>query len=312
MRSSDRSHFAAGVAVLVFLGVVATTVPAMGIRSAEASSTVSQPSIVDIAVSDGRFTTLVAALEAAGLVETLQGDGPFTVFAPTDDAFRKLPPGTVASLLRDIPTLSDILLYHVVGGEVYASDVVNLASATTAQGQPVAITVSSGNVYVNDARVVITDVQASNGVIHVIDTVILPPSANIAASLQADGRFTTLLQAVRAAGLVETLTQGGPFTVFAPTDAAFRRLPAGTVAALLGNVPQLTDILLYHVVEGRVFAGDVVTLTEAASVQGETIGVAISGGSVILDGEATVTEVNILATNGVIHVIDRVILPSGD
>ncbi|HKJ86538.1 MAG TPA: fasciclin domain-containing protein [Spirochaetia bacterium] len=268
--------------------------------------------IVDTAVADGRFTTLVAAVQAAGLEDTLRSDGPFTVLAPTDDAFAKLPMGTVPSLLRNIPALSDILLYHVIGAEVYSETVAGLASATTVQGQPVAITVSNGNVFVNDAQVIITDVQASNGVIHVIDTVILPPSGNIAETLEADGRFSTLLAAVGAADLAETLSSGGPFTLFAPTDAAFRRLPAGTVPALLGDVPQLTDILLYHVVEGRVFAGDVVGLTEAPSVQGEAIGVATSGSSVILNGESTVTEVNILANNGVIHVIDRVILPSGE
>lgn len=268
--------------------------------------------IVDTAVADGRFTTLVTAVQAAGLEQTLRSDGPFTVFAPTDDAFDKLPAGTVSSLLRDLPTLRDILLYHVVGDEVYASDVVGLASATTAQGQPVAITTSGGNVFVNDAQVVITDVQASNGVIHVVDTVILPPSGNIADVLEADGRFTTLLSAVGAADLAETLSNGGPFTLFAPTDQAFRRLPAGTVPALLGDVPRLTDILLYHVVDGRVFSGDVVSLTEAPTVQGESIGISISGASVILNGESNVTEVNLLATNGVIHVIDRVILPAGD
>ena len=268
--------------------------------------------IVDTAVADGRFTTLVTAVQAAGLEATLRSDGPFTVFAPTDDAFAALPSGTIPSLLADIPTLTDILLYHVVAAEVYAEDVVNLASATTVQGQPVAVTMSNGSVFINDAEVIITDVQASNGVIHVIDTVILPPSGNIAEALEADGRFSTLLRAVGAANLEDTLANGGPFTLFAPTDAAFRRLPTGTLPALLGDIPQLTDILLYHVVDGRVFSGDVVGLTEAATVQGETIAISTSGGSVILNGESNVTGVNMLATNGVIHVIDRVILPSGD
>ena len=268
--------------------------------------------IVDTAVADGRFTTLVTAVQAAGLEATLRGDGPFTVFAPTDAAFAALPAGTVASLLRDIPSLSNILLYHVVGAEVYAADVVGLTSATTVQGQPVAITVSGGNVFVNNAQVIITDVQASNGVIHVIDTVILPPADNIAATLQADGRFTTLLTAVRAAGLADTLSTGGPFTLFAPTDAAFARLPVGTVQSLLADIPTLSDILLYHVVEGRVFSGDVVGLSSAPSVQGDPIAVSISGGSVRLNADATVTAVNTLATNGVIHVIDRVILPPGN
>lgn len=133
--------------------------------------------IVEIASGDNRFTTLVAAVKAADLVETLKGKGPFTVFAPTDDAFRKLPAGTVESLLKDIPTLKNILLFHVVSGKVMAADVVKLKSANTVLGKPVAVTVTNGKVAVNDANVVITDIEASNGVIHVIDSVLLPPKS---------------------------------------------------------------------------------------------------------------------------------------
>ena len=132
--------------------------------------------IVDIAVGDGSFGTLVAALQAADLVETLQGEGPFTVFAPTDDAFAKLPEGTVESLLADIPALTDVLLYHVVAGNVMAADVVTLESAETVQGKDVSITVDGNTVRINDATVIITDIEASNGVIHVIDSVLLPPA----------------------------------------------------------------------------------------------------------------------------------------
>jgi uncharacterized surface protein with fasciclin (FAS1) repeats len=268
--------------------------------------------IVDIAVADGRFQTLVTAVQAAGLEETLRSDGPFTVFAPTDDAFAALPAGTVPSLLNDIPALSEILLYHVVSGAVYAEQVVELSNATTVQGQPVVITLSGGSVIVNDAQVVITDIQATNGVIHVIDSVITPPTNNIVEALQEDGRFSTLLTAATAAGLGETLSTGGPFTLFAPTDEAFLRLPAGTVQSLLNDIPTLSDILLYHVVDGAVFSGDVVTLDSAPSVQGESIQIGISRGAVTLDSDATVIGVDTLATNGVIHVIDRVILPDGE
>ncbi len=132
---------------------------------------------MDVAVADGRFTTLVAALKAAGLVNTLAGDGPFTVFAPTDDAFAKLPAGTVDGLLANIPALTGVLTYHVVAGKVMAADVVKLASATTQQGADVAVRVEGPGVFINDARVVITDIETSNGVIHVIDTVLLPPSS---------------------------------------------------------------------------------------------------------------------------------------
>lgn len=132
--------------------------------------------IVDTAVANGSFTTLVAAVQAAGLVDTLKGAGPFTVFAPTDEAFKKLPAGTVEGLLKDPAKLKDILLYHVVPGKVMAADVVNLSSADTALGKPIAIKVMDGKVMINDASVVLPDVAASNGVIHVIDSVILPPS----------------------------------------------------------------------------------------------------------------------------------------
>ena len=133
--------------------------------------------IVEIAVGDGRFKTLVAAVTAAGLADTLKGKGPFTVFAPTDDAFAKLPKGTVEALLKDTPKLKDILLYHVVSGSVMASDVAKMSTAKTIEGKSVKIMMEGNKVMVNDAQVIITDIKASNGVIHVLDKVILP-SAN--------------------------------------------------------------------------------------------------------------------------------------
>lgn len=133
-------------------------------------------SIVDLAVEDGRFTTLVAALQAAELNTVLAGEGPFTVFAPTDDAFAKLPAGTVEGLLANIPGLKDVLLYHVVSGNVQAKDVLNLESADTLQGSSFAISIMDGKVMVNKSEVIITDIEAVNGTIHVVDTVLLPPA----------------------------------------------------------------------------------------------------------------------------------------
>lgn len=484
--------------------------------------------IVDIAVADGRFTTLVAAVEAAGLVETLKSEGPFTVFAPTDDAFAALPAGTVEGLLADIPALTDVLTYHVVSGAVLAADVVNLESATTVQGSDIRISVRDGAVFLNDStQVIITDIQASNGVIHVIDSVLLPPaedammeeemvaedmvhirvahfspdtpavdvfvngeaaiealefpvitdwielpagSYNIAVapagagieaaaigpadfdlpadawitvaaigSLEAgtlapqvlvedysditegsarvsvfhaiedapavdvlaggapivpalaypgtvngndgfftlevpagtydlqvvpagatepvvldlpgtaleantnyfvaavgklaspsvalaatdmammgnsivdiavaDGRFTTLVAAVEAAGLAETLSGEGSFTVFAPTDDAFAALPAGTVEGLLADIPALTNILLYHVVDGAVPAETVVTLDSATTLQGDPVTIEVRDGNVFLNGNTQVIITDIQASNGIIHVIDSVLLP---
>ena len=271
------------------------------------------PSIAEIAVEDGRFTTLVAALDAAGLVETLSGEGAFTVFAPTDDAFAALPDGTVEALLEDPEgALTDILLYHVVDGVVPAETVVTLESATTLNGSDVTIAVEDGNVILNDSvQVIITDIEASNGTIHVIDGVLLPPTPlTIVETAIADGRFTTLVAALEAAGLAETLSGEGPFTVFAPTDDAFAALPEGTVATLLED-PEgaLTDILLYHVAAGAVPAETVVTLESATTLNGADVTITIEDGNVILNGSVQVIITDIMTSNGIIHVIDGVLLP---
>jgi transforming growth factor-beta-induced protein len=282
--------------------------------------------IVDIAVEDGRFTTLVAAVQAADLGETLSSEGPFTVFAPTDDAFAALPEGTIEALLADIPALTDILLYHVVPGKVMAADVVGLdgqSAETALAGKSIDIKVDMGTVYLNEeVKVIITDIEASNGVIHVIDAVLLPPSdeamsekMDIVDTAVADGRFTTLVAAAQAAELVDTLKSEGPFTVFAPTDDAFAALPAGTLDSLLlaENKQQLTDILLYHVVPGNVMAADVVGLdgqSAETALAGKSISIKIDGDKVILNDSVNVIITDIETSNGVIHVIDAVLLPS--
>ena len=277
--------------------------------------------IVDTAVADGRFTTLVAAVQAAGLVDTLKGAGPFTVFAPTDEAFAKLPAGTVENLLKpeNLETLKNVLLYHVVSGNVMAADVVTLdgKTADTVAGSAVNISVKDGNVFLNEnVQVIITDIVTSNGVIHVIDTVLLPPAklADIVDTAVADGRFTTLVAAVQAAGLVDTLKGAGPFTVFAPTDEAFAKLPAGTVETLLKpeNLETLKNTLLYHVVSGNVMAADVVTLDGKmadTAFAGNSIKISVKDGKVYLNENVQVIITDVMTSNGVIHVIDTVLLP---
>ncbi|MFN2142908.1 MAG: fasciclin domain-containing protein, partial [Candidatus Promineifilaceae bacterium] len=282
---------------------------------------------------DGRFTTLVAAVQAAGLAETLSGEGEFTVFAPTDDAFAALPEGTVESLLEDPEgALKDILLYHVLSQVVPAADVVNYEGVQTIEGENIAIAVVDGDVVLNDsAKVVLTDIAASNGIIHVIDAVLLPPSITEAAAEEAmaedemmdvksiaeiaseDGRFTTLVAALDAAGLVDTLAGEGEFTVFAPVDDAFAALPEGTVEALLED-PQgaLTDVLLYHVVEGVVPAETVVTLDSAPTLQGSDIHITVNDDGVFLNDTVKVLVTDVTASNGIIHVIDGVLLPPTD
>jgi len=278
------------------------------------ASTTAKSTIVETAVAAGSFKTLVAAVQAAGLVETLNGTGPFTVFAPTDEAFAKLPAGTLEMLLKpeNKAKLAAILAYHVVPGAVKAADVVKLKNAGTVNGQRVDIKVDGAKVTVDGAAVTATDIACSNGVIHVIDTVILPVDGTIVDVAAKNGSFNTLVAAVKAAGLVETLSGKGPFTVLAPTDAAFAKLPAGTLEMLLKpeNKKQLVDILSYHVVPGvAAYSDAVVKMTEVPTVLGSPIAVKVVGGKVMLNG-ATVVAADVEATNGVIHVVDTVILPA--
>ena len=284
---------------------VATEAPKPTVVMTEAPKT-----IVDIAVADGRFKTLVTALQAADLVETLQGAGPFTVFAPTDDAFAKIPAETLNALLADKAKLTEVLLYHVVSGNVKAADVVKLTEAETVAGKKVMIRVEGDKVFVNDSQVIITDIAASNGTIHVIDTVLLP-KMDIAETAIADGRFKTLVTALQAADLVETLKGAGPFTVFAPTDDAFAKIPAETLTALLADKAKLTEVLLYHVVAGNVKAADVVKLTEAETVAGKKVMIRVEGDKVFVnDSQVIITDIE--TSNGTIHVIDTVLLPKMD
>jgi uncharacterized surface protein with fasciclin (FAS1) repeats len=260
-----------------------------------------QGTIVDVAASAGHFSTLLAAVKAAGLEATLRGPGPFTVFAPTDAAFAALPDGTVEALLMDKAGLTSILTYHVVSGRVMAADVVKLTEAITVNGEKVAVVVGRDGVTVNGAKVVQTDIAASNGVIHVIDRIILPPEDDIVETAVAAGSFTTLATALTEAGLVDELQGAGPFTVFAPTDAAFAKLAA------LPSGDALRDVLLYHVVSGAVGSGDLVAGNVPTLLSGESLTVSLTGGVSIND--ASVTQANIVTKNGVIHVIDAVLVP---
>jgi transforming growth factor-beta-induced protein len=295
-----------GVSVVVLtLGVVhAQAGKSCGVK-AQAAACSGPKDIVDTAASAGSFNTLATALKTAGLVDTLKGKGPFTVFAPTDEAFGKLPKGTVEGLLKDTPKLRQVLKYHVVSGNVTAKEVVKLTSAKTVLGQAVSIE-ASGKVRVGNATVVRADVPCSNGVIHVIDSVLLPQDDIIDIAGKA-GSFKTLIAAIDAAGLNDTLRGEGPFTVFAPTDEAFAKLPKGTVEGLLKDLPKLRAVLLYHVVPGKQMAADVVKISKAKTAQGQSVHISTSEG-VKVDG-ANVVKTDVSAANGVIHVIDSVILP---
>ncbi len=264
------------------------------------------PDIVDIAVSNPDFSTLVTALQTAGLVDALKAAGPFTVFAPNNAAFAKLPPGTVEALLADPARLSRVLLYHVAEGRRRSTDL-TAGKLVTLQGAAATVDLSAG-VKIDASTVIAADIEAANGVIHVVDTVLLPPGDIVEIAL-ANPDFSTLVTALQTAGLVDALKAAGPFTVFAPNNAAFAKLPPGTVEALLADPARLSRVLLYHVARGRERSTDL-TVGKLVTLQGAAATVDLSAG-VKIDA-STVIAADIEAANGVIHVVDTVLLPPGD
>jgi len=282
---------------------------------AKASTAGSKADIVDTAVAAGDFGTLVAAVKAAGLVDALKGEGPFTVFAPTDEAFAALPTGTVESLLKpeNKDQLVAILTYHVVPAKVKAKTAKTLEFGDTLNGQRIDIALKGDNLMIDDANVVAADVMASNGVIHVIDKVILPAQDNLVTTAADAGTFNTLIAAAKAAGLAEALMGDGPLTVFAPTDDAFAKLPKGTVENLLKpeNKNQLASILKYHVVAGRVYSDQALKAGRAETLLGDAVTIKVKNGAAKVNN-AKLVALDIEASNGVIHVIDTVLLPETD
>lgn len=271
-----------------------------------------QPTIVETAVKAGAFNTLVQAVKAADLVETLSGKGPFTVFAPTDEAFAQLPEGTLATLLKpeNKAQLASILTFHVVPGAFDAKAVLARTALPSAQGQRLPITMDGKTPCIAGAAIVKTDIRCGNGIIHVIDRVVLPTDQNIVQVAKGAGSFNTLLKAATEAGLAPALMKDGPFTVFAPSDEAFAKLPEGTVSTLLKpeNKERLAAILKAHVVKGRVYSDQAVAAKKASTLGGYEVQISKGDAGVIVSG-ARVVAPDIEAENGVIHVIDTVIIP---
>jgi transforming growth factor-beta-induced protein len=301
------------LALLVVAALAAAAIGASASASTAAKSE-GDKNIVQTALAAGQFTTLASLLTKAGLVDTLSTSGPFTVFAPTDAAFAKVPKATLDALAANPAQLKSVLLYHVVPGQVTAAEVVKLTSAKTLDGRSVAIKVVDGSVYVDQAKVTTPDVTASNGVIHVIDSVLIPkaapaaPAKNIVQTAVAAGQFKTLASLLKKAGLAGTLQGKGPFTVFAPTDAAFAKVPKATLAALGKNKAKLRAVLLYHVVKGKVTAAQAMKLRSAKTLNGKPLAIRVSGGKVLVD-RASVTKADVMASNGVIHVVNKVLIP---
>ena len=278
--------------------------------------------IVETARAAGDFDTLIAALEATGLDDDLKGPGPFTVFAPTDAAFDALPDGVLDGLLGDLPALERVLKYHVASGLLPASEVAKLdgKSLETIGSELVWVDVDGQSIYLNestpsDPLIILADIKTSNGIIHVIDGVMVPQ--DIVETAAASDDFDTLVAAVTAAGLGDALSApNGPFTVFAPTDAAFDALPDGVLDGLLGDLPALTDVLTYHVLSGAYDSTAVASWdggTTPATLNGATIEVDVRDEGIFLNettpDDPLIIVADVKTSNGIIHVIDGVLIP---
>jgi uncharacterized surface protein with fasciclin (FAS1) repeats len=283
------------------------------------------PTIAGVATGNANFSTLVSALSKAGLVSTFSGGGSFTVFAPTNAAFDAaaaalLGPGKTGQDLvngLDVATLTAVLKYHVVGDARNAQAVLASSQIVMLDGNAAAIALKSGSPYIQNAKITSTDIQASNGIVHIIDAVILPPSVaasasasqqTIAAIAAGNPDFSTLVAALSKAGLVQVFNGAQKFTVFAPTNAAFDdaaktlhfRNGVEMVAEL--DVKTLTAVLTYHVIPGELYAKDVVNADNLKMLDGSWADVSLRGGQAFID-DVRIAATDIAASNGVIHVL---------
>lgn len=280
------------------------------------------PTVVGVAQGDPRFSVLVEAVTAAGLAGDLSAPGPITVFAPTNDAFTALLAElgvTKAQLLADKPLLTAVLRYHVLGARVLKAGILPGKPITASAGGFFKVDTVGSDFIITDgrnrtAKITATDIPASNGVVHVIDKVILPANKNIVQTAQALPQFSILVEAVLAANLQGALSGAGPLTVFAPTNDAFAALLAElnvTKAQLLADTALLDKVLKYHVVNSLVLKADVPVGTPVTTLQGGTL--TVDNTLSITDQrarKARITGTDVLTSNGVIHVIDKVILPA--
>ena len=307
----------------LILAGLATTAVITGCGSSDDPAPVAVSlDIVELAQATPDLSFLVEAVVSAELVDTLKGAGPFTVFAPTNAAFAALLTElglSKAQLLADKALLKTVLTYHVLPTKVERAQVPRGKAVSTVQGSILKVEASGTDLTITDgrnrsARILATDIQAKNGVIHTINRVILPANKNIVETAQALPQFSVLVEAVLAANLQGTLSGAGPFTVFAPTNDAFTALLAElniSKAALLADTALLTKVLTYHVLAGRVLKADVPVNTPITTVQGGTI--SVSSTFVLADQRgrnSNITATDVLTSNGVIHVIDKVILPA--
>jgi uncharacterized surface protein with fasciclin (FAS1) repeats len=320
-----------GTAVVLSAAALAAGASIAAAAPAQTTAT-GQKNIVQTAVAAGKFKTLVALVKKAGLAGTLSAPGNLTVFAPTDQAFanlKKSNPALYNRVATNKKLLQSVLTYHVVGKRIPAAAAIAAAKkglkVKTVQGESIGLSFKGGKIVLDGtARVVTPDVKASNGVIHAIDAVLVPPSLSqptaptqsIVQIALGNSDFSTLVSLLQKAGLVDAISAPGPFTVFAPTNEAFAKLakaaPA-TYSAVLADPALLAKVLTYHVVAGDIKSAQAIAVAQqngtVKALEGEPISLSLKDGKLTLNGSATVVTADILATNGVIHVIDTVIVP---
>ena len=266
--------------------------------------------VVDVIVNSDDHTLLEAAVGAADLIGALSGEGPFTVFAPTDAAITALVTALeiTADDLLAMEDLGDILTYHVLAGTVLSTDLAPTQTVTMLNGDEATVTSMDGTVMINDATVTMADITTDNGVVHVIDAVILPPveTTTVADIIAGSDDHFVLNAVLDSTGLDETLAGEGPFTVFAPTDAAFDAIDPFVLLDLLTDNDALAEILTYHVAGGTVLSTDLSDGQTITTVNGADVTVSVMDGTVMIN-DATVIVADLVADNGVVHVIDVVL-----
>jgi transforming growth factor-beta-induced protein len=270
--------------------------------------------VVQKLAKTGQYSTLITAVTQAGLADTLATTQGITVFAPTDAAFAKIPPADLQALIADKEKLKRVLTYHVSPRRLRESQLAQRGNAPTLYGANIAVTGTPEDLVLNgNVSLTLGDIRATNGIIHSIDTVLTPPALpkDVVATAIAAGSFSTLVTAVQAAGLEQTLRTTQNITVFAPTDAAFAKIPKPTLDAILADKALLTKILTYHV-SGRVITAEQILNAGSGTIRtlaGERIRFVAKDGKVVLNETVMVTATNIKASNGIIHVLDAVLIP---
>jgi transforming growth factor-beta-induced protein len=282
------------------------------IGSARAGQHVSTASVLARAAATGNANKFVTAVYLGGLPDTLRDDGPFTVFVPIDSAFDRIPNTNLQTLLKpeNQKQLAEILKYHVVKGRIPASQITGKPRLKTLEGGSLTIAANAKGVAINDATVIQTDIIGRNGIVHLIDRVLIPAPDDILETAGKAGRFRVLLKALEVTGLDEALTSDGPFTVFAPTDDAFTKLGKGTLEELLKDRGKLADILKFHVIPGSYTKDELLNEKIPDNLNGKQLRFSAAAGHGFSVNGTKVAKADIKVANGVIQVIESVLLPA--